>query len=485
MLQTKQKKRRTGEKTVNVLIILQSLLSITVCVMALLLGVIPAKYIAVLAAVLVVPVILELLIKKWKFGRVLGCVVAVIMIVCLGLGGYYIYKTERTLNAVADTNTEKFGVNVYVLSTDPAETIEDARDYTFGILKTLDRSNTDSTIDKINKELDEKIKTKEYDGVLDLIDALLDGKVDAIITNQGCINIIKDSAGYDDIDDEIKVIYSNEIKKEVASTSNSSRSEGKDITKRSFIVYLSGIDTRGTKIINTRSDVNILMVVNPVDKKILLVSTPRDYYVPLSISNGVKDKLTHAGIYGTDISIDTLEMLYDVDIDYYIKVNFSSFVKIVDALGGIEVNSDYSFTSDDGYKYSKGINKLNGVKALSFARERNAFSSGDRQRGKNQMAVISAIIDKITSPSILKNYASLMDSIKGCMQTSLSTQDIGKLVQMQLDDMASWEIISVSVDGTGDSKTTYSNPGVKAYVMIPDQSTIDEAKAQIKAVMGE
>ena len=483
MLQNEHIKRISLDRVVNVLIIIQSILSITVCIMAFLLGAIPVKYLIALAAALSVPIALEILTRKWKTGLVMGAILAVIMIICLTLGGFYLYKTECTLNAVAGTKTEKFGVNVYVLKSDSAKSIEDAKDYTFGILKTLDRSNTNSTVDKINEELKGNIKTIEYDGVFELIDALMDGKVKAIIVNQGCINITKDSDGYEDTESKIRVIYSNEIKKDVERPS-STKPVIKGITERSFVVYLSGIDTRGSEIINTRSDVNILMVVNPVDKKILLVNTPRDYYVPLSISDGVRDKLTHAGIYGTEVSMDTLEMLYDVKIDYYVKVNFSSFVKIIDSLGGIEVNSDYSFTAG-GYKYNKGVNKLNGTQALAFARERYAFSEGDRQRGRNQMAVISAVVDKITSPAILKNYGSLMDSIKGFMQTSLSSDDIGKLVRMQLGDMASWEITSVSADGTGDSKTTYSNPGFRAYVMIPDQTTIDAAKEQIKAVMGE
>ncbi len=485
MLQTEHQKKSVLMKTVTVLIIIEAVLSIIVGIMALALGVIPGKYIAVLVAVLAIPIVLVVVARKWTTGRILGCVLSAIMIVLLTLGGFYIYKTGSALGSITDSKFEKFGVNAYVLKGDSAKTIEDAKNYTFGILKSLDRSNTDATIDKINKELGVEIKTKEYSGVFELIDALMDKKVQAIIVNQGCINITADSEGYENTESKISIIYSNEIKKDVEKPSSSTKDEKKGITKRCFVVYLSGIDTRGSTIINTRSDVNILMVVNPMEKKILLVNTPRDFYVPLSISNGVRDKLTHAGIYGTEVSMDTMEMLYDVNIDYYVKVNFSSFVKIIDALGGVEVNSDYSFTSLEGFKYSKGVNKLNGTKALSFARERYAFSDGDRQRGKNQMAVISAVIDKATSPSILKNYASLMDSIKGFMQTSLSSREIGDLVQMQLNDMASWEISSVSVDGTGDSKTTYSNPGFKAYVMIPDQTTIDAAKNEINTVMGK
>jgi LCP family protein required for cell wall assembly len=162
-------------------------------------------------------------------------------------------------------------------------------------------------------------------------------------------------------------------------------------------VYISGMDTWGHISVASRSDVNILAAVNPQTKQILLVSTPRDYYVPLSISGGAKDKLTHAGIYGIDVSEDTMEMLYDVDIDYYFKLNFSGFEGLIDAMGGITVWSDYDFTVDPIKHYVVGENQLTGLEALAFARERHAFAGGDRQRGTNQMNVIQSVIDKMCS----------------------------------------------------------------------------------------
>ena len=227
----------------------------------------------------------------------------------------------------------------------------------------------------------------------------------------------------------------------------------------------------------SRSDVNIIATINTDTREILLVSTPRDYYVPLSISNGVPDKLTHAGIYGIDVCMNTLGMLYDIDINYYFRINFGGFVKVIDALGGITVYSDYDFDSQNttGYHFNQGTNYVNGEQALVFARERYAFTEGDRQRGKNQMAVIKGVVDKALSPEILTSYSSILSSLDGCFGTNISYEEIAQLLQQQLTGGGDWTIVSYSVDGTGATEKPYSM-SQKAYVMVPDYSTVDKAK---------
>lgn len=256
-----------------------------------------------------------------------------------------------------------------------------------------------------------------------------------------------------------------------------------EVPEGSFIIYISGVDTWGSVSAKSRSDVNILAVVNTNTKKVLLVSTPRDYYVPLSVSNGVKDKLTHAGIYGIDSSVGTLEMLYGVDIPYYVRMNFTGFVGIVDALGGVDVYSDSAFTVGEEFAYTEGVNQMSGIEALAFARERYTFTGGDRARGTHQMEVIKAVLNKCASSSILYNYADVMNSMSGCFTTNMPKDKIASLVRMQLSDMAQWNITAMSVDGIGASKTTYSVPGKKAYVMIPDENTIKQAKENIAALL--
>lgn len=262
-----------------------------------------------------------------------------------------------------------------------------------------------------------------------------------------------------------------------------------DVTDEPFFIYLSGSDTRQYSNIPEKglSDVNMVIGVDPVNHKILMVNTPRDYFVPLWGDSNKPDKLTHAGNYGIECSMQTLEALYDIRFNYYVKVNFKSVVDIVDALGGITVNSEKSFSSayslsKKRYYFNVGENQLTGDAALAFARERKSFAEGDRQRGKNQQLVIKSIFDKAISPAILKpsNLKNILSSVSSNTKTNISKKEITSLFKMQLDDMASWDFDSMSVDGSGAKRSTYSVSSY-VYVMIPDQTTVDAAKAALSA----
>lgn len=266
--------------------------------------------------------------------------------------------------------------------------------------------------------------------------------------------------------------------------------EANKITKEPFVIYLSGVDTRGELTENARSDVNILAAVNPVTKRVALVNTPRDYYVDLAGTDS-KDKLTHAGLYGVETSMETLGNLYGVNVDHYIRINFAGFISIIDALGGVDVYSDQAFTSvgSPGYydptTFVEGWNHLDGKAALAFARERHAFASGDIQRGINQMKVIDAMLNKIKSPALLMGFSKIMDAASDCFVTSFSQDQISALVRMQLSDFAEWDIESYTVTGTSSSSTKcYSAKGQKLYVMKPDASSVSKAREMIASVLG-
>lgn len=266
--------------------------------------------------------------------------------------------------------------------------------------------------------------------------------------------------------------------------------EANKITKEPFVIYLSGVDTRGELTENARSDVNILAAVNPVTKRVALVNTPRDYYVDLAGTSS-KDKLTHAGLYGVETSMETLGNLYGVNVDHYIRINFAGFISIIDALGGVDVYSDQTFTSvgSPGYydptTFVEGWNHLDGKSALAFARERHAFASGDIQRGINQMKVIDAMLNKIKSPALLMGFSKIMDAASDCFVTSFSQDQISALVRMQLSDFAEWDIESYTVTGTSSSSTKcYSAKGQKLYVMKPDDSSVSKAREMLASVLG-
>lgn len=421
-----------------------------------------------------------------------GSLMAMLLLIVLMIGTPYLTKAVNTLSSMTGVSVELADMGVYVKAESPLQELSDLSGKTVGIMDVLDRENTDKSLEELQGELG-TLQTSEFAGLTELADGLLQDQADAIILNKAYLTLLSETEGYTDVTAQMREIHSHQTET-ILETQNTQKNDGWSImdlfggdekeeeqNDRVFTMYLSGIDTRGGVLTKSRSDVNILATVNVDTRQVLLVSTPRDYYVPLPISNGQLDKLTHAGIYGVDVSMGTLEMLYGIDIDYYFRVNFSGFERIIDALGGITVNSEKSFTTHDGqFYFSKGENRIGGAAALGFARERQAFSDGDRQRGKNQMEVIRAVIDKAMSPAILTGYTELMESVAGNFETSMPYDLIAELVRDQLENGGSWNIVSTSVTGSDSSGYTYS--AGNAYVMVPDQATVDAAIAKINQV---
>ena len=449
---------------------------------------IPTIYMLIIGIVLaVIAAIIWLLVWHTRYtGRFIGgTVLAVIMIAILAFGGFYINKTRSAISNISGETTEVTQMAVYVKSDDAADSVEATAGYTYGILSSLDRENTDGAVAHLNSEFGTEVQTKEYAGLTELADGILNGEVNAMLLNSGYLSVYEDMDGYTDFSTKIKEVGTVDVESTIQSAEESTPVE--PITTANggkvYTIYLSGIDTRGEMTAKSRSDVNIIATVNTDTHEILLVSTPRDYFVPLSISGGAPDKLTHAGIYGIDVCMDTLGMLYDIDINYYFRINFGGFVKVIDALGGITVNSDYDFDSKNilGYHFNKGENYLNGEQALIFARERYAFQEGDRQRGKNQMEVIRGVVKKALSPEILTSYSSILSSLDGCFGTNITYEEIAQILQQQLTNGGDWTIVSYSVNGTGATEKPYSM-SQKAYVMVPDYNTVDKAKSLMEKV---
>ena len=420
----------------------------------LILDYVPAKYFIILEVVLVAITIIPFLIRKGKKTSIISMVISILMAIVLFATSIWgvvydkdiknvLNKADQTIDDVVENSklsTEEYGV--YILKSDKAEELKDIENYNLGYNLSYAKDETDSVLKNVLAKANNKLIANEYDDLLKMADELLNTEKTAV----------KEYGG------------------------------DKNVTKECFNVYISGIDTEGDVTAKSRSDVNIIMSINPVTHQVLLLSTPRDYYVPLSISNGVKDKLTHAGNYGINVSMDTLEMLYDIKLDYFIRLNFTGFVDIIDALGGIDVVSDYSF-STHGYSYSEGLNSnLSGIQALWFARERHAFAEGDKQRGRDQMKVIEAVIKKAQSSALLNNYDEIFANISKSFQTNMPKKDIKALVKYQLNETPNWKVVSTSVTGTGRSDVTYSVPNSRAYVMDPDENSVNEAKKLLQKI---
>lgn len=405
-----------------------------------------------------------------------GTFLSILLCICLGFGTYYILVAKGTLQKIAGAHKKVDSISLIVMDQNPAKNINELNGYTFGIATTIDRTNTDKCIKDVNKELDTTIDTKECGAINEVVSALYDGEVDVIIFNEAYRQTIEESR--ENFSKETRVIKTYKYESELKKANNV------NVKDEPFIVYISGNDTYGAIADTSRSDVNILGVVNPNTKTFLLVSTPRDSYVELSIAPGqTKDKLTHAGIYGVDCSMDTLGNLYGIKTNYFVRVNFTGFQNIIDALGGVTIKNDVAFTSHDGYRYETGTLELDGLHALHFARERKAFTNGDFQRGQNQMKVIKAMVKKMTSPSILSNYASLMSGLTDSFQTNMTDDEISALVKAQLKNNTDWNIVSYNATGTTGSEITYSWPSKPLSVVYLDQTSVDNGKKLIKKVM--
>ena len=537
------KQEATGGNKRYLIWVLSLLCSMVAFCYVIMSNMVPLKYILVLGAAILI-VFTGLFFLQKKMGRI-RCWFSIFMeiiiaaIACYGIS--VLYHVNSMIDDITDTVVETEAVSAYVLNKQPWDSINQALDKNFGRASGQGYEAVSQYLDRVQTDSKKNLNVQEYDDMFLAADALLEGEVDVLVLNDAFATMISEFEGYEWFAEDVKTIDSvlEEVEVEVIKTpaptvtptptptaepeetsepDDTKPEDGKEEVKPtktpkpvkaelmeppeqvdwnslvnqdmlaapagSFVVYIGGADTWGKASTKSRSDVNILAVVNTNTKKILLVSTPRDYYVPLSVSNGVKDKLTHAGNYGVQASADTLAMLYGVNVAYYVKLNFTGFVSIVDAVGGIDVYSDSSFSVENSdFSYVQGMNHLSGIEALAFVRDRHHVAGGDRSRGTHQMEVIKAVFQQAMSPAILYNYADFMNSISGAFTTNMPKDTMASLVRMQLGDMASWDIQSISVDGTGANKTTYSVPSKTAYVMIPSEASVNSAKDRIANVL--
>lgn len=438
--------------------------------------IIPLEFKVLIDILLVLFCVITAITQRFVVPGIITKILSVFMSIVLCAGSFYIHATSRTLDKISGSYTKVSTMGVYVPIESPVDNVLDLKDINFGIISVMGREETDNTIIKIEETLVTEIECFEFNSVTELADGLLSGECDAIIINSTYFGMLEDIDQYKNFKDAVKCVMTYTVETIVKPDEDE---ENQDIVNSDdcFTIYISGIDTTGPANITSNSDVNILCSINTKTHQVILISTPRDYYVPLSISGDMKDKLTHAGAFGVEVSMDTLELLYDVNIDYYLKVNFTGFVEIVDALGGIEVYSQYDFTAyHGGFHYNQGMNTLNGIQALGFARERYSFEHGDKQRGRNHMEVIKGIINKILSKDMLSNYTNVLDAVSGSMVTDMPQDKITSLVKMQIEENPKWEVLTYSVDGTHGSEYTYSLPSMMVYVMLPKQETVDKAK---------
>ena len=432
----KRKRRGWGTLIGLILVLIQLIVSGLLLFNIFKLDILPLKYLIAVNAFLLL-IFLYDFTSQFTKAHIIGKILAVLMSGVI----IFIYLVSSKLDSVLnklnlpEINTDI--VDVIVLADDKASSLNDLANYKFAYNSTASNANVKTAFDSVKSELNKSsLELAEYKSWDDLVTAFYDNtEVQAIVMNDS-------------------MLKQYEYKKLVTV-----QKSNVNVKKEPFIIYVSGIssDDGGDFQLqnNALSDVNILAVVNPETKQILLVTTPRDSYIKITGPDGRKgyDKLTHAGNYGVEASMDTLQNLYGIDIDYYVKINFSGCVAVVDALGGITIDSEIEFTCGDEaspipYHFVKGPNECDGEMAVAFSRERHAFAAGDFQRGRNQTAAIKGILQKATSPAILTKYSAVLDAVSDMFLTNIPTSTISDLVKLQLSDGTAWNIQTYSIEGT-------------------------------------
>ena len=460
----------------KIITIIAILLSITCIFLGINSSIIPPLYLKTLIIIylIIISTIIFLLKKTNKTLTIIHLTLNIITIIVSIIIITIFLKTDQIITKI--TKTEEISkYSVIVLKDSSYQTISDINNKKLGILDTFD-NNYQKSLNKLKNKID--IHLTKYNNTLELANNLLSKNTDAILLDQNYISIIDE--GINGFKNKIKVL--NDIT--VKLPSNTSQTKELNMNKP-FNIYISGIDTYGSINTISRSDVNIIATVNPNTSKILLTTIPRDMYLPLDGKNGLNDKLTHAGIYGINTSINTIENFLDTNIDYYIRINFNSLISLVDYIGGIDVYSDYSFDAGTRY-YTKGMNyNLTGKDALEFSRNRYAFADGDRQRGRNQEKVIEAIINKVTTSKDINAYLNLINILEKSFQTNMTKNDIHEIITKQIENNYKWNITSIDINGYDHMDYTYSYPWQKLYVMQVDNNSLNKAKTEINNTLNE
>lgn len=429
-------------------------------------------------AVLVVVFLVCLLLTLFKKGKHLVTVLLVLFSIVVGVS---LFAFKSLVDVADNINKTASYSEIEMKVVVPANSsISDVSELTNVQAPTsADESNINALIANIKSEKGVELTVDPVDSYQSAYENLINGSSQAMVLNSSYSSLLELS--YNDYESNLKTIYTYKIKKAIEDTA-------KTTDKNVFNIYISGIDTSGAVSTVSRSDVNLILTVNMNTHKILMTTTPRDSYIRIPDGGADQyDKLTHAGIYGIETSVKTLENLYDIPINYYARLNFTSFVKLINALGGVTVYNDQAFTSLHGnYNFGVGnINLTSGEEALGFVRERYSLEHGDYDRGNNQLKVIQAIVEKLTSFQSVSNYSDVISTLQDSIQTNMPLNTMMSLVNEQLDSGKTFIFSSQEVTGTGSTGqlTSYAMPNASLYMIQLDDASVAKASQAIKNVM--
>ena len=473
---------KTG--VIKVLIAVQALTAAALIASMAMLGMLPVTYFAGISGFLVLMFILDAVLEKHALKHhriyvqprvIIGAVLAVIMSVGSAFAAYQIVQGNYAIGNVSGNNSEKVVYSVIVRKDSKYLKLHDIAHKTLSFDE--EDLNAENVLNALSKEI--RVNSVPAGNSLSLAEDLMNKNTEAALICESYRSTIEDQD--EDFTKSTRILWQYSISKEAMKKTEA------NVDIDTFSVFVSGVDSRGGVDETSRSDANMVITVCPKTRQVLLTSIPRDYYVKIAGKNGAKDKLTHTGILGTDCTVRTVEKMLDMDIDYYARINFAGVKNLVDALGGIEIYSDRELYLGDGevshttVHIPKGRSKVNGTQALRFARERHSYEDGDSHRARNQQEVVAAVINKMSSTAVLKNYNKVLDAVQDCFRTNMDDKDIKKIVRLQLSSGKRWDIHRYEMTGTGKTMTGgYMMPNSSLYYMIPDKGSIDLAKGYIR-----
>lgn len=476
-MKKKNKKKNTFGLIIGILLIVTSL---ALFYFINKLNVLKTKYLIIVGAILILIyalMLFKILRKKTrKWSKAIFYIISIILIVVYSIGIRYIATTINFFENMKSGSREKQVYSVVVLNDSGYASVNDLNNKNIGFLST--NPDLQKSKDKFNQKTNITYSEKD-ENITDLITHLNTKKLDAMVIDSSLYTMLEENQ--EKFVEDTKVIYEYTIY-----VNRRMKNKKVDVTKDPFAFYISGSDSRENLSDNDRSDVNMVAVINPKTHNILLVNIPRDTYVQLHGITGTKDKLTHAGLYGIDMSVATIEDLLDMDINYYAKVGFDTLIKSVDVIGGIDITSDTAFTAwsnKEKCEIKKGTQHVDGNCALAFARERKSLSAGDYSRGQNQQQVITAMIHKISSPAIITKYNSILNAIDGSFETNMTYDEITSLIRSQVSSGQGWNVTSASIGGNGGLDYTYSMGNQKLYVTYPNNDDIENIQEQINKIL--
>ena len=435
-----------------------------------------------------------------RIQKFINCFLAVCLGIVSILTPYYINKITALFESALG---DKVRINLYVLTdeykAEHADTFQNTitlpetdsngnfknvdmtnyADAVYGTTIATDSVNQQYAVKQLKELCGKQVQTLDKASLSEAVQAFYDNHSDILIMSEALAATISDIEGFENFETDTKILYS------IDRTIDSSAADtvAVDMTTKPFTIFFGGNDTEGELSLQGRTDVDMTVTVNPNTHQIIIANLPRDSWVQNPYYDNKRDKLTHLGLVGIENTTKGLGAIYGTEIQNYVLVNFTTFMSIIGALGGITVDNPYAFTAINDMYFPEGRIDLDMNYALMYVRERENLPDGDFGRNMHQQLVMKGIISKLTSSEVITKFNSLLDGINGQFLTNISSNSIYALAQKQLDEGIEWNIVNYHVGGETGMEVCASATGQYLSVVYPYDNQIEFVKEEIQKVL--